>query len=285
MHSIDIIKILAIGLCVAVVVWFFMNRHKEELSFFAQAKIAIIGLISNFFDTLGIGSFATIIAMRSMLQVMPDDVRLIGTMNIQAMVTALVQTLIFLHFIQLDIITLLVSLIMISLGGFVSGSIAVRIKTQLVHRIMLIAFIVTGALLLLSQLDILNINGHGSAIRGVKLLIFAIFMFVSGTLPAFGVGYYSLVKTSMFLFGVSPIVAFPIMASASSFQMPVTSVVFINKQKFYYKSTILLSIFGCLGVLVAAPLINMLDPHTLKWWLFIVVLYNIFTLSRSARQK
>lgn len=284
MNSFDIIKLSAIILAVAVIIWFFYNRHKEELSFKDQIKIAFIGFISNFLDTIGIGSFATIVALRRMLGVMPDDVKLIGTMNIQAMVTALIQALIFLQFIPLDIKTLLLAIAMITLGGFLSSLVAVNVKSERVHRVMLVAFIITGILLFLSQLNILEIANTSRAITGTRLVIFSIFMLIAGALPAFGVGYYSLVKASIFLFGVNPIIAFPIMASASAFQMPVTSITFIAKQKFYFKSTILLAAFGTIGVFLAAPIISMVNTYTLKWILFAVVVYNVVTLSKSIKQ-
>ncbi len=281
MNAFTIIKISAIILSVGVIIYFLLNQSTEELSFKDKIKVSIIGLVSNFFDTIGIGSFATIVAMRRMLHVMPDDVRLIGTMNLQAMVTALVQALIFLQFIPVDLKTLLIAVAMITLGGFLSSLITVNVKTATVHRVMLSAFIVTGVLLLLSQLNILEIADTSRAITGTRLVIFSIFMLIAGALPAFGVGYYSLVKASIFLFGVNPIIAFPIMASASAFQMPITSVAFIAKKKIYFKSAILLAAFGTLGVFLAAPIISMVNIYTLKWILLAVVVYNVITLAKS----
>ncbi len=281
MNEFDIIKILAIIFAVVVTSWFFYNYYEEKLTLKAQLKISFIGFIANLLDTIGIGSFAIIIALRRILNVMTDDVKLIGTMNIQAVITALAQTLIFLHFISLDIITLLIAISMITLGGFLSGLIAVRIDKKIVQDVMLIAFIFTGILLFLTQLNILEIASNSTAIKGIKLIIFAIFMLIAGTLPAFGVGYYSLVKTSIFLFGVSPIIAFPIMASASSYQMPVTAITFINKKMFYAKSAILLAIFGVLGVFIAAPLISKVNPYVLKWILLGVVVYNVVTIAKN----
>ncbi len=281
MNEFDIIKLLAIIFAVIVTGWFFYNYYEEKLTLGAQLKIGFIGFIANLLDTIGIGSFAVIIALRRILNVMTDDVKLIGTMNIQAVITALAQTLIFLHFISLDIITLLIAISMITLGGFLSGLVAVRIDKKIVQDVMLIAFILTGILLFLTQLNILEIASTSTAIKGVKLIIFAIFMLIAGTLPAFGVGYYSLVKTSIFLFGVSPIIAFPIMASASSYQMPVTAITFINKKKFYAKSAILLAVFGVLGVFIAAPLISKVNPYVLKWILLGVVVYNVVTIAKN----
>lgn len=284
MNSFDILKAIAILLSIAIIIWFVKFYTKENLTKIEQIKIFIIGFVSNLLDTVGIGSFAVIVAMRRLFGVMPDDVKLIGSMNIQAMITALVQMLIFLHYIKLDIITLLVAVIMIALGGFLSGLLVVSVDKKIVHLVMLSAFAFTGVLLLLSQLHILEISGGDDAIRGIKLVIFAVFMLAAGCLPAFGVGYYSLVKTSIFLFGVNPIIAFPIMASASAYQMPVTSFTFIAKKKFYSKSTLIMIFSGVLGVFIAAPLISKVDPYTLKWILLGIVVYNVITLAKASKQ-
>lgn len=284
MNSFDILKAIAILLSIVIVIWFIKFYTKENLTKIEQIKIFIIGFVSNLLDTVGIGSFAVIVAMRRLFGVMPDDVKLIGSMNIQAMITALVQMLIFLHYIKLDIITLLVAVIMIALGGFLSGLLVVSVDKKIVHLVMLSAFAFTGILLLLSQLHILEINGGEDAIRGIKLVIFAVFMLAAGCLPAFGVGYYSLVKTSIFLFGVNPIIAFPIMASASAYQMPVTSFTFIAKKKFYSMSTLIMIFSGVLGVFIAAPLISKVDPYTLKWILLGIVVYNVITLAKASKQ-
>lgn len=284
MNSFDILKAIAILLSIAIIIWFIKFYTKENLTKIEQIKIFIIGFVSNLLDTVGIGSFAVIVAMRRLFGVMPDDVKLIGSMNIQAMITALVQMLIFLHYIKLDIITLLVAVIMIALGGFLSGLLVVSVDKKIVHLVMLSAFAFTGILLLLSQLHILEINGGEDAIRGIKLVIFAVFMLAAGCLPAFGVGYYSLVKTSIFLFGVNPIIAFPIMASASAYQMPVTSFTFIAKKKFYSMSTLIMIFSGVLGVFIAAPLISKVDPYTLKWILLGIVVYNVITLAKASKQ-
>jgi len=281
MNAFDVIKFVAIIFAVIVTVYFFKRFSGEKLTILEQGKIAFIGFISNLLDTIGIGSFAVIIALRRMLGVMPDDVKLIGSMNIQVVITALAQMLIFLHFIKTDLTTLLVAIAMITLGGFLSSLVATRVEKRIVHKVMLWAFIVTGILLFLMQINILKFTSNGNEILGIRLYLFALFMLIAGTLPAFGVGYYSLVKTSIFLFGVSPIVAFPIMAAASSYQMPLTAITFIKKGMFYSKSAILMAVFGVLGVFIAAPLISVIDSYTLKWVLLVIVAYNIITLSRN----
>jgi uncharacterized membrane protein YfcA len=281
MDILNIIKILAIILCFAIVIFFFIKKQDEVIDSADKVKTAFVGFIANFFDTLGIGSFATIVAMRNLFDIMPDDVKLIGTMNVQALITSLIQTLIFLQLFKIDINLLIITIVMITIGGYISSKIATYIKPIYVHLIMLLAFILTGGLLLLSQLHLLPIYRSDFTIHGWRLIAFAIFMLFAGMLPAFGVGYYSIVRTSIFLFGLSPVVGFPIMSSASSFQMPVNSAVFIHNKKFYFKSTLILAVSGIIGVLLAAPIIDLLNPHDLRWWLLIVIFYNIITLIKN----
>lgn len=286
MSSLFLIKLFAVILSFLILILFFVYRNAtEHLSIMAKVKIAIMGFIANVGDTFGVGSFASIIAMRKIFSVMPDEASLIGSMNLQAMITALAQALIFLHFVDVDLLTLIVSCIMIAFGGMLSGFIAVNVSRRFITITMLCAFIITGFILLLSQLGVFTINGSGNGLSGARLIIFAIFMFVSGLLPAFGVGYYSLVQIFIFIIGASPIVAFPIMATASAFQMPATSVPFILKRKFYFKATLLLMIFGTLGVVFAAPLIAHVNSYYLRWILFGVIVYNIIILAKRHHIK
>jgi hypothetical protein len=281
MNIFDVIKLAAILFTTVVIIYFLSIFSSENLNLRERVKILFIGFISNLLDTVGIGSFAVIVALRKVLGVMPDDVKLIGSMNIQAVITALAQMLIFLHFIDLDLTTMLVAITMISLGGFLSGILATKINKKIVHNMMLFAFVITGVLLFFIQLGVLEFSNNSHAIVGIRLVAFGVFMLIAGFLPAFGVGYYSLVKTSIFLFGVSPIIAFPIMATASSYQMPVTAVTFMRKRKFYAQSSVLLALSGVLGVFIAAPLISMVNPYTLKWILLAIIIYNIITLAKT----
>ncbi len=248
-----------------------------------MCKIALIGLVSNFLDTIGIGSFAVIIALRKILSVMDDDVRLIGSMNIQAAVTSLAQMLIFLHFVKVDLITVIVGIVMLAVGGLCSGFVVIRINKRTIQMVMLSAFIVTGVLLLFLQLKLFNLPANNNYVSGYKLVLFGIFMGCAGILPAFGVGYYSIIETAIFLFGLKPIIAFPIMTSASSYQMPLTAVGFISKRKFYGTATILMSVFGVLGVFSAATLITSVNGYMLKWILLVIIAYNIFIYAKALK--
>ena len=60
-----------------------------------------IGFVTDFFDTLGIGSFATTTTAYKLLRVVPDE-RLVGTMLIGHSLPVVVQAFIFLVAVQVD---------------------------------------------------------------------------------------------------------------------------------------------------------------------------------------
>jgi uncharacterized membrane protein YfcA len=281
MNIILIIKIVAVILATLVILLFVQHGLKIKEDKDNQFKIGITSLLANFGDTFGVGSFASFVALKKYFNIMPDETKFIGSLNIQAMITSLIQALIFLKFINVDLTTLLVSTFMIALGGISSGIIAVNLSPKIIRKFMLYAFLVSGILLLLAQLNIIKINGVNNGIYGYELFLFAICMFLTGILPAFGVGYYVLVQIFIFIFHANPLIAFPIMTTASAFQMPTTSIPFILKQKFYFKSSIICIIFGILGVLIATPLITNANTNILRWLLIMIISYNVLKLIKD----
>lgn len=282
MDIINVIKVVAIILAFCSLTLFFIYRKEEELTSIKVFKTGLIGFVSNYLDTCGIGSFALIVFFRRLFNILDSNVDLIGTMNIQAVLPTLLQSLIFLHFIHVDLITLLVACIMISLGGFLSGYLTITISEKLVKNIMIIAFSITATLIFLSQINVLHFYGSSIGVYGnIKLITFAVLMLFAGSLPAFGVGYYAIVQNIVFLFGVNPLIAFPIMTTASAFQMPITTIPFITNKKFYFKSAIILALTGCVGVMLAAPFISNINSYEMRWLLFVITLNNIYILLRK----
>lgn len=64
-----------------------------------------IGFGTNFFDTLGIGSFAPTTALYKLLRVVPDE-QIPGTLNVGYTLPVIAQALIFIAIVQVDPATL-----------------------------------------------------------------------------------------------------------------------------------------------------------------------------------
>jgi uncharacterized membrane protein YfcA len=277
------LKIIETGLASIVLVAFYINRpsKSELLSWGAKTKTFFTAIIANFGDTFGIGSFATIIALRRSFRLMPDEKNFLGLLNIHAVFTSVLQSVIFLHFIDVSNNLMIISCILSLLGGAISGYITVKIKVKFIRMVMLYAFCGVAIILVLNQLHLLNAYNEFKEISGIRLVIFCTLFFFASFLPAFGIGFYSLVQVLIFLLGANPLIAFPIMTTTSAIQTTATSYVFIASKKYYFKSTLIMIIAGLIGVAIAAPLVAHINPYYLKWLLLVVVVYNIYTLIKK----
>lgn len=283
MNQLLVIKIGVILLVCTIFIYFLFNFKygKEQLSLRSKLQTASSGFAANFFDTFGVGSFSSYFALRNLFGLMPDTKRYNGTLVVQATLPTMLQSILFLQLVKIDSLTLVVSCVAIALGGVVSGYFVKYVSKGTIYNVMLVTFAVTAIILILSNMNMLNVGGDLSQVRDTKLIILGVIMFLAGCLPAFGVGYYSIVLVVIFLLGLSPAVAYPIMTTASAVQMPMTAVPMIKNRQFYSLSALILAIMGCVAVFIAAPIISSIDSSMLKWILLVVLIYNIFMLIKA----
>ena len=84
-------------------------KHREELENNSWVKTGLIGFIGNFFDVLGIGSFALETTMFKFSKQSTD--RLIpGTLNVANAIPTVAQALIFIQIVEVEPITLVLML-------------------------------------------------------------------------------------------------------------------------------------------------------------------------------
>ncbi len=99
--------ILYIGLAIVAVILIValaraFPRHRAALPNRLDAAIAIaIGFVTNFFDTLGIGSFATTTSLFKFLRFVPDE-RIPGTLNVGHALPTIVEAGIFIDIVPVE---------------------------------------------------------------------------------------------------------------------------------------------------------------------------------------
>ena len=128
-------------------------------------------------------------------------------------------------------------------------------------------------------------NGTASELYGGKLILAGFLLFVYGALNNIGIGSYALTMVTVYLLGLNPVAAFPIMMGACTFSVPIGSVQFIKFNEYSRKITLFTSTFGVLGVLVAVFLVKSLDTYILKWIVILVLLYSAYTMLGSQLKK
>ena len=245
-----------------------------------------LGAITNFFDTLGIGSFAPTTAWLKFRRMIPDSF-IPATLNVGNALPAMMQSAIFLVLlgVQVDPV-LLVSCIVAAVAGAVVGApLMVRAPVRLVQGIVGVALLIAAALYAMSNLDLMPIGGTATALEPRLLWIAVVAHFIMGVLMAFGIGLYAPSLILLSLLGLDPRLAFPIMASACAFLMPTTGFRYIRSERIDLRIVIGIALGGIPAVLLAAFVVKEMPIEPLRWAVVVVVLYAAGLLLRSASRK
>jgi uncharacterized membrane protein YfcA len=111
---------------------------------FPTALHTFVGAITNFFDTLGIGSFATTTAMFRAWRLVPDRV-IPGTLNVGHTLPVIVQAFVYTTIIAVDILTLLAMITASVVGAWFGAGFVSRWSRRKVQIGMGAALLAAGA--------------------------------------------------------------------------------------------------------------------------------------------
>jgi uncharacterized membrane protein YfcA len=249
-----------------------------------------IGAVSNFFDTLGIGSFATTTAAFRLRKIVPD--RLIpGTLNVGHTIPTIAQAFIYTSVIPVDVLTLFSMIAAAILGAWLGAGVVANWSKQKVQVGMGAALLVAATLMLITQIQtltgsrILPLGGEALGVRGVLLIVAIVGNFLLGALMTLGIGLYAPCMILVSLLGMNPTAAFPIMMGSCAFLMPVGSLRFIRERAYSLRSALGLAIGGLPGVLIAAFIVRSLNLDTVRWLVIVVVLYTAITMLMAASSE
>ena len=254
-------------------------RFENQTSFLITS---IIGFITNFFDTLGIGSFAPLTALlRGFKQI--EDKLIPGTLNVSVTIPVMIEAFVFITIIKVEKITLVLMIIAAIIGSAIGAGILSKLSEKLIQRLVGIALIITAFLLLSGQMGWIKELGVGKAIglTGIKLIIAVLVNIALGVFQAAGIGMYAPSMALVYLLGMSPEVAFPLMMASSAFALPSASIRYIKDQAYNRKAAITITLSGSIGVLIAAFIVKTLDVYLLTWLVIIVIIYTGITLIKS----
>ena len=106
-----------------------------------------------------------------------------------------------------------------------------------------------------------------------------------GALMTLGIGLYAPCMIMIYLLGMDPKAAFPIMMGSCAFLMPVASARFVRERSFDLRASLGLLLGGIPAVLIAAFIVKSLPLTVVRWLVLVVVLYTATGLVRAARRE
>jgi uncharacterized membrane protein YfcA len=241
-----------------------------------------IGFLANFFDTLGIGSFATTTSAFRFTRTV-DDRLIPGTLNVGHCLPTVAEALIYIAIIEVDLTTLVLLIVASMLGAWLGAGIVSGWSRRKVQFGMGLALVAAALLMLGKQLDLLPGSGEALDLSGLKLGIGLAGNFMLGAFMTLGIGLYAPAMIMVSLLGMKATAAFPIMMGSCAFLMPTASVQFVRKQCYDLRAAIGLTIGGIPGVLIAAYIVRSLPLDAVRWLVVVVVVYTAIMLLRASR--
>jgi len=248
-----------------------------------RAEAVILSLIVNFFDTLGIGSFAPTTAWLKFRKLVPD--RLIPpTMLVGLGPPTLAESIIFLLLlgVKVDPILLIGCSVSVLLGGLIGAPLVARTRVWVIQLVVAVALLIAAGLYGLTNLHMMPGGGTASTLPMTLTIIAIVANFLFGVLLNFGVGNYAPTLVMFSLMGMDPRLVFPIMATGGALTVAGAGARHIAIGEIDMRIVIGLALGGIPAVLVAAFLVKQMPLEMLRWLVIIVVLYAAAIMFRAS---
>jgi len=274
---------VALGAFTVFLVWVWM-RSKNRAPGVPSIFELFLGMATNFFDTLGIGSFAPTTSIFKFRHMVPDE-KIPGTLNVGHALPTLLEAFLFIAIVKVDILTLVLLMAASVVGAWFGAGIVASWPRRWVQIGMGIALLTAASLFLMTNLKLLPPGGNALILRDWRLWTGVVGSLFLGALMTLGIGLYGPCMILVSLLGMNPAAAFPIMMGSCAFLMPVASARFIEVGSYSPRVALGLALGGLPGVLLAALIFKNLPVTAVRWLVVVVVIYAAFTMLRSALQR
>jgi len=241
----------------------------------------VIGLVTNFFDTLGIGSFATTTAAFRLFHVVPDEL-IPGTIIVGDALAVLTQAVLFISVVAVDPLQMTALIVVCVAGGWIGAGIVTSLSRRAIQLGIGAALLVAVVFMAFSLFG-WTPSGGGSAIS-LTPAAFVVALTINcalGALLPLGIGNYAPSLVMFSVLGMDPKAAFPIMMGSGAFVATVAGVRFLSARRFHQQAALGLTLGGIPGVMAAVWLVKSLPLEALRVLVLAVVAYVSFTLLRS----
>jgi uncharacterized membrane protein YfcA len=278
------ILLLSLSLIALYFIGVLLSQARRRHQLKPNPESIVLGAVTNFFDTLGIGSFAPTTAWLKLRAMVPDSF-IPATLTTGHALPTIAQALIFIQLIQVDPLLLVVCIGCAVIGAIVGAPLVTKLPVHVVQGFVGVAMVIAATLYALANLNMLPIGGQALALSTPWLVVAALTHFLLGALMTFGIGMYAPSLILLSIMGLNPTAAFPIMMGSCAFLMPVGGVRFARSERIDLRIVLGLAIGGIPAVLLAAYVVKSLPLTALRWGVVVVVLYAAILLLRAATGK
>lgn len=243
-----------------------------------------LGFGANFFDTLGIGSFATTTAVLKFMHRIPDE-QIPGTLNVGHALPTLTEALIFIAAVMVQPRLLITMIAASILGAWLGAGVVSKLPRRGVQVGMGVALAAAAVLFVAANMHWMPLGGQAKGLSGWAWAVAVGGNFVLGALMSLGIGLYAPCLILLSLLGLDPRAAFPIMMGSCAFLMPIGGTRFVRTRRYSAPVALGFALGGPLAVLIAAYLVKSLPLTWLRWLVAAVVIYAAVVMLHAARRS
>ena len=243
-----------------------------------------LGFITDFFDALGVGSFATTTTTLRMGRIVEDD-DIPGTLNVGHAIPSLLEAILFLVTVPVNMVLLCTMVPAGGLGAWLGTGFVVRWPKPTIQRAMAISLLITAILISLRQCNVFQSDEAATSLGGLFLFIAIAANFMIGSLTSLGIGNYAPTMAVLYLLGLNPKAFFPIMAASAALILPTAAIRFWKSGRFDRRTAWGLTLGGVPGVLIAVYMVKEMPVYWLLWMVVVVLIYSSLSLYQSSLRR
>ena len=216
--------------------WLLLERRRRQAApqppvLPLRPKQLAVGVVTDFFDTLGIGSFATTTSLFKLGHVVADE-NIPGTLNVGHTLPTLAEAFIYIAVVDVEIETLIAMIAAAVAGAYLGAGVVARWPRRKIQIGMGVLLFAAAAIIAFRQLDLVPGGGTAMGLTGPRLGVGLAGNFVLGALMTLGIGLYAPCMILVALLGMNPTTAFPIMMGSCAFLMPIASLRFVRSGRY-----------------------------------------------------
>lgn len=234
----------------------------------------IVGVVANFLDVFGIGSYATTSAGFKLGKSVRDG-DIPGTLNVGDTLPICLEAFLFAALAGVDGLTLGVLIVAAVIGALCGAKLVTKLNIQGVRLMMGVGMIILGVIMALRVLAVgpFGLVGDGLKLTTGRLIIAAIVQFILGVLMNIGVGLYAPCMALCCGLGLSVAATLPIVMGSSAMLMAFGSgPQYIKTGRFDLMASITQMVGGAIGVMIAYFFVKTLNVKILTIIIAVVVL-------------
>lgn len=240
----------------------------------------VIGFVTDFFDSLGIGSFAPTTALFKM-RGRPADELIPGTLNVGHNAAAFVETTFFVSSVAVEPWLLTGMVASATLGAWLGAGVVSRMPRRMIQLFMGFALLIAAGFFVVANLGGIA-GGEAMGLGGWRFGVAIGVNFILGALMSVGISAYAPCMVLLYMLGLHPLGAYPIMMGTCGLVQPAASLRFFTTGRFAWGPSLGLTIGGVAGALVAVFIVKQLPLTALRWLVMVVVAYAAVSMLRSA---